>query len=151
EAERLLAEMTALKTKPVHEVFGLQPDASIDAYRASFFALVRRFYPERIPSTPEPGLKQAYAEMFQLLSKLMTQVEALNRAKRAPPAKPAPSFPPHDFIGWERRGDNRVYCDIPCTLKNAVQIFNSHTLVNISNGGFFLAASRSPPLGEAME
>ncbi len=161
EAPRLLAEINALKSKQVYEVFGLKPDDPIDAYRAKFFALVRRFYPERIPKDPQPGLREAYAEMFQLLSKLMAQVEALNLSKSPPPraasaplpalARPAPKFEPREFIGWERRGDDRVYCDIACTLANAVQIFTGHKLVNISNGGFFLASGRSPRLGEAME
>src|SRR4051812_5843668 len=62
EADQLVAEIAAMQSKPVYEVFGLKPDAPIDAYRASFFALVRRYYPERIPSEPQPGLKQAYRQ-----------------------------------------------------------------------------------------
>jgi len=158
EAQRLMAEINALKSKPIYEVFGLKPDDAIEAYRAKFFALVRRFYPERIPKDPQPGLREAYAEMFQLLSKLMAQVEALNMSKNPPPVtapasakKPAPAFTPREFIGWERRGDDRVYCDVACTAANAAQLFTGHKLVNISNGGFFLASSRSPPLGEPVE
>lgn len=155
EAERLMAEIDALKSKQVYEVFGLEPGASIDAYRASFFALVRRFYPDRVPTEPQPGLRRAYTEMFQLLSKLMAQVEALNPAKRMPAtlsSRPPAAFAPREFIGWERRGDDRVYCEVACTLGNAAQIFTSHKLVNISTGGFFLATTRpSPPLGEAIE
>ncbi|MBL8949194.1 MAG: PilZ domain-containing protein [Myxococcaceae bacterium] len=166
EANRLMAEINALKSRPVHDVFGLQQTDSIDAYRAKFFALVRRFYPERIPKDPQPGLREAYSEMFQLLSRLMAQVEALNHAKPLPrppqlappvltpvaaPVAAPPKFEPKEFIGWERRGDDRVYCDVACTLQNAVQMFTSHKLVNISNGGFFLASSRSPRLGEPME
>src|SRR5688572_24966976 len=67
EAERILAEVGRLKEKPVYEAFGLKPEDSIDAYRASFFAMVRRFYPERIAADAQPGLREAYREMFKLL------------------------------------------------------------------------------------
>ena len=155
EAERIMAELNLLKSKPVYEVFGLNPDAPIDAYRASFFALVRRFYPERVPSEPQPGLRQAYNEMFQFLSRVMAQVEALNMSKNPPRSaapRPPPAFGQREFIGWERRGDDRVYCEVECTLANAAQIFTGHKLVNLSNSGFFLASTRpAPPLGTQIE
>src|ERR1043165_1131216 len=43
EAERLMAELNAMKSKPAYQVFGLKPDDSIDAFRAKFFALVRHY------------------------------------------------------------------------------------------------------------
>ena len=75
EARRLSEQLEALRGKPVHEVFGLAPDASIDAFRASFFSLVRRFYPERLPREADGELRQAYGAMFSLLSRLMAQIE----------------------------------------------------------------------------
>ena len=88
-----------------------------------------------------------------LLSTLMAQVEALNMAKSLPaaPPKPAASFQQKEFIGWERRGDDRVYCNVSCTTDNAVQMFVTHKLVNLSTGGFFLATTRSPRLGDQVE
>lgn len=162
EAQRVLREIGALKAKSVSEVFGLSPNDPIDAYRAAFFALVRRFYPERIPKEANPELRHAYGEMFHFLSRLMAQVEALNarstpgrspspsRAPAAPP-KPVPTYQPSEFIGWERGTDNRVYCEIECTRQNAAAIFTGHKLVNISTGGFFLSTPRTPSLGDAVQ
>ena len=177
EAQRISTEIGKLKDRAVHEVFGLKPTDSVDAFRASFFALVKRFYPDRVPKEAHPSLRQAYGEMFHFLSRLMAQVEARNSLGLAPAQTPAPlaasrtpvplaptktpapvaasksapSYQPEEFIGWERRGDNRVYCEVKCTLSNAQRIFNAHTLVNIANGGFFLAANSAPPLGGRLE
>ncbi|NPC80799.1 hypothetical protein HPC49_21560, partial [Pyxidicoccus fallax] len=75
EARRLAAHIDTLRGKPVHEVFGLAEDASIDAYRASFFSLVKRFYPARLPREADDELRRAYGAMFYFLSQLMAQIE----------------------------------------------------------------------------
>jgi uncharacterized protein (TIGR02266 family) len=155
EAQRVLREIGALKSKPISEVFGLSPGDPIDAYRAAFFALVRRFYPERIPKEVNPELRHAYGEMFHFLSRLMAQVEALNaRATQAfSPSRvaSAPPSQPKDFIGWERGVDNRVYCQVECNRQNVAAIFMGHKLANISTGGFFLGTARTPALGDAVQ
>jgi uncharacterized protein (TIGR02266 family) len=84
--------------------------------------------------------------MFHFLSRVMAQVEELKHT-----AKAAPAYKPKDFIGWERRVDNRVYCEVECNVSNAAQLFTDHKLVNISNGGFFVATTRTPALGEAVD
>src|SRR5688572_24191306 len=40
EADAMQAELAKLRGRPVHEIFGLQPDAGIEAYRAKFFLMV---------------------------------------------------------------------------------------------------------------
>ncbi len=157
EAHRLAAKIDALRGKPVHEVFGLAENASIDAYRASFFTMVKQFYPARLPREADEELRQAYGSMFSFLSRLMAQIE--HRAVLAvqaptPPAVPRKPAVPYtynlyEFVGWERREDRRVHASLRVT-KESVSLFTLET-VNISNGGVFLATEKLLPLGERLE
>src|SRR5256885_846843 len=77
----------------------------------------------------------AEAEMFGFPPSLRTRneqkaggpapAEAPARAEAPPPPKAAPTYDPSEFIGWERRTDNRVYCEVHCTIENAAKIFNA--------------------------
>lgn len=160
EARKLAAQIEALRGKPVHEVFGLAENASIDAYRASFFALVRRFYPARLPSKADDELRNAYASMFYFLSQLMAQIEqramppVIAAPAPTPPAAPArparaPTYNLYEFVGWERREDRRVHASLRVTVES-VGLFTQEA-VNISNGGVFLATEKLLPLGERLE
>lgn len=164
EALRLVEQIEALRGKQVHEVFGLAQNASIDAFRASFFSMVKRFYPARLPQETHEELRQAYAAMFHYLSRLMATIEQ----RAVPPPAPAPFPPPapgrtlalaprpkptydlQEFVGWERRDDNRVHADLRITLQS-VGLLTEQQAVNISNGGVFLATQRLIPLGERLQ
>lgn len=149
-AQRINAEIGALKNKTIADVFGLSASDPIDSYRASFFAMVKRFYPDLVPSHRHASLRQAHDEMFAFLSRLMVQVEARIGKQPAPaPSRPNPTYAAKEFIGWERRADNRIYCEVVCTFANAAQMFR-HKLLNIADGGFFLANNQCPPLGEQL-
>src|SRR5258705_11942797 len=43
EAEKLMAELTAMKSKPGSEVFGLKPDDSVNHFGRKSFSLVGRY------------------------------------------------------------------------------------------------------------
>lgn len=163
EARRLVEQLEALRGKQVHEVFGLPENASIDAFRASFFSLVKRFYPARLPEQAHEQLRQAYGSMFQFLSRLMASIEqratppvpTAQFPSPAPgqtlaPPRPKPTYNLQDFVGWERREDNRVYADLRITVQS-VGLLTEQQAVNISNGGVFLATQRLIPLGERLQ
>lgn len=164
EARRLVEQIHALQGKQVHEVFGLPENASVDAYRASFFALVKRFYPARLPEQTHEELRQAYAAMFHFLSRLMASIEQRATPRPAPapypppapgravmpPPRPKPTYNLHEFVGWERREDNRVYADLRITVQS-VGLLTDQQAVNISNGGVFLATQKLIPLGERLQ
>jgi uncharacterized protein (TIGR02266 family) len=160
EARKLAAQIEALRGKPVHEVFNLPENASIDAYRASFFSLVKRFYPARLPNKADEELRNAYRAMFSFLSQLMAQIEqramppVIAAPASTPPAAPArpahsPTYSLHEFVGWERRDGNRVHVSLRVTIES-VSLFTLGA-VNISNGGVFLAMEKLVPLGERLE
>lgn len=159
QARQLSEEIRAMRARPVHEVFNLPADASIDAFRASFFALVKRFYPASLPRDADESLRSAYAEMFQFLSKLMADIERRAEAGASPPppvaGAPSMTFPKvsydlYNFVGWERRENDRVAADVRVTLAS-VGLLTENKLVNISNGGMFLAVHRLLPLGQKLE
>jgi Tfp pilus assembly protein PilZ len=102
KAASLRALLEAAREKPPHQVFELPPDATVEAFRAAFFRLVKRYYPDSLPPEASAELRQASAEMFQYLSDLMTRVEHLTPSRQAsagPPvlqrqaAPPAPAEP----------------------------------------------------------
>jgi len=75
EAARVREQLRAMQGRPPHEIFRLDRNASVDAYRNAFFKLVKRFYPDRVRAQAHPDLRKAYADAFQFLSKLMVHIE----------------------------------------------------------------------------
>ncbi len=150
EARRLTGQLQELRGKPVHEVFGLPEGASLDAFRATFFSMVRRFYPARLPSGAHAALRRAYREMFHFLSGRMAQVEQRVAPPASAAARPAPAYDVYEFVGWERRDDNQVHADLRVTPAS-LNLFTAYPTVNITNGGVFLATRRMIPLGERLQ
>jgi hypothetical protein len=75
EASRVREQLRAMQGRPPHEIFRLDRNASVDAYRNAFFKLVKRFYPDRVRAQAHPDLRKAYADAFQFLSRLMVHIE----------------------------------------------------------------------------
>jgi hypothetical protein len=75
EAARVREQLRAMQGRPPHEIFRLDRNASVDAYRNAFFKLVKRFYPDRVRAQAHPDLRKAYGDAFQFLSKLMVHIE----------------------------------------------------------------------------
>ena len=75
EATRVREQLRAMQGRPPHEIFRLDRNASVDAYRNAFFKLVKRFYPDRVRAQAHPDLRKAYADAFQFLSRLMVHIE----------------------------------------------------------------------------
>jgi uncharacterized protein (TIGR02266 family) len=75
EAARVREQLRAMQGRPPHEIFRLDRNASVDAYRNAFFKLVKRFYPDRVRAQAHPDLRKAYGDAFQFLSRLMVHIE----------------------------------------------------------------------------
>ncbi|MFN7134402.1 MAG: TIGR02266 family protein, partial [Myxococcales bacterium] len=167
EALKLKAQLADWKSKPIHEVFKLPADARPEQFRAAFFKLVKRYYPDRLAPDAAPELREVYQQIFQLFSQLMISIET--RATHGPkreepePAKPAPqpAAPPRasparhtfnsaEFVGFERRGLDRVLATIRVTSESA-GIFTEHRTVNLSSGGVFIAGAQVYPLGTQID
>jgi hypothetical protein len=104
EAARQIREWIAeSKGRPTHEVFRVQMDASKEAWRASFFSIVNRYVPSRLPDDATPELRLACEDAFLALAERMVDIERSFRGGSGlfpPPLKPAmvvpktPSAPP---------------------------------------------------------
>lgn len=89
EAGRVWEQLRTMQGKAPQELFRLEADASVDAYRNAFFKLVKRFYPDRVRVQAHPDLRRAYSDAFHFLSRLMVHIENELAAGRAVGAMPA--------------------------------------------------------------
>ncbi|HET9450061.1 MAG TPA: PilZ domain-containing protein [Aggregicoccus sp.] len=68
-------------------------------------------------------------------------------AARAAPQPPPPfTYDASEFVGLQRRGEERLQADIKCTVRS-VGIFTDHKVVNLSSGGIFIATPTPLRLG----
>src|SRR5271154_2577029 len=89
EAGRVWEQLRAMQGKTPQELFRLEQEASVDAYRNAFFKLVKRFYPDRVRAQAHPDLRRAYSDAFHFLSRLMVHIENELSAGRALGAMPS--------------------------------------------------------------
>ncbi|MGO8971614.1 MAG: PilZ domain-containing protein [Myxococcaceae bacterium] len=94
EAGRVWEQLRTMQGRTPHELFHIEQDASVDAYRNAFFKLVKRFYPDRVRAQAHPDLRRAYSDAFHFLSRLMVHIENELAAGRSVSALPAPSDTP---------------------------------------------------------
>lgn len=174
QATRVREYLAQIRQQSMHEVLRVDRNASLDKYRAAFFGLVKRFYPDRLPPEAPGELRAACEDTFLFLAGQMVQVErthpqTVNRAPQRPPtltlaaaATPAAAVPPkplditaptyaiNEFIGLERRAEDRVEAKIRVNATN-LGIFTDHPLTNISMGGLFIPALQSIPLDTSID
>ncbi|MFP2925771.1 TIGR02266 family protein, partial [Pyxidicoccus sp. 3LG] len=65
-------------------------------------------------------------------------------------ATAAPTYSSAEFVGLERRSDDRIHADVKVTLQNA-GIFTDHRIINLSSGGLFIATDKPLRLGTQVE
>ncbi|GEL75091.1 TIGR02266 family protein [Myxococcus virescens] len=65
-------------------------------------------------------------------------------------AAAAPTYSSAEFVGLERRSDDRIHADVKVTLQNA-GIFTDHRIINLSSGGLFIATDKPLRLGTLVE
>nr|WP_301340920.1 TIGR02266 family protein [Corallococcus carmarthensis] len=70
--------------------------------------------------------------------------------RRPVAAAPTPSYSSAEFVGLERRSDDRLHADVKVTMKNT-GIFTDHRIINLSSGGLFIGTDRPLRLGTQVE
>ena len=65
-------------------------------------------------------------------------------------AAPAPTYSAAEFVGLERRQDDRIHADVKVSMKNT-GIFTDHRIINLSSGGLFIATDKPLRLGTLVE
>ncbi len=117
---------------------------------------------------PPPPVMQAvpHAPAMTAAARPMQAAPVVARAPAPPPPAPTPVPPPPapsvrraadaptyssaEFVGLERRSDDRIHADVKVTLQNA-GIFTDHRIINLSSGGLFIATDKPLRLGTQVE
>src|SRR5450432_5927 len=72
---RLRQWLGEIRNQPAHDVFRVPENSSPDTFRAAFFALVKRFYPDRLAAEATVELRRACEDVFLALSQKLLDVE----------------------------------------------------------------------------
>jgi uncharacterized protein (TIGR02266 family) len=84
EVARIRSWLAEFRDRPIHDVFGVGRDASLEQYRVAYFRMVKAYHPARLPAGSPAELHSACVEMFQFLAKLMAAAERGNDSTAAP-------------------------------------------------------------------
>lgn len=93
--------------------------------------------PPPAPARPEPAVARAPAPPPPAASTVRK-------------ATTAPTYSSAEFVGLERRSDDRIHADVKVSLQNA-GIFTDHRIINLSSGGLFIATDKPLRLGTQVE
>jgi hypothetical protein len=146
EAARVEAEVARLRGRRPRDVIGVSASATGTEARETYFARVKPFHPSQLPAGASDRLKHAHAQMFQVLSFAMAELER-EQTRLAPAAThtPTPSFTPEAFGGWRKMPDEKIRVELDVTEENS-SIFTEVEAASIANGGFFLPCRKTLPL-----
>lgn len=144
-AEELRALLASWQGKTAHEVFSLPPTADLETVRRTYLTLVKEFHPARLGADASPRLRAATVEVFQFLGALMKSTQA-----PATQTTPAPSWSLDEFVGFDRRDDDKLEMRVVVTRSHA-GIFSEHPLMNLSRGAMFVPTTSPPDLGTKLE
>jgi hypothetical protein len=84
--QRLRQWLGEIRHQPAHDVFRVPENSSADTFRAAFFALVKRFYPDRLAPEATVELRKACEDVFLALAQKILEIE-----RRRPQSGPAPT------------------------------------------------------------
>ena len=100
---RLRAWLEEIRPQQTHEIFRVPQTAGVPAYRAAFFTLVKRFYPDRLAPDATMDLRVACEDVFLFLSARMLELERLQHHPPGGAKKPI-STARSEITGLEWRG-----------------------------------------------
>ena len=136
EAVELRKRMTKLDH---HQLFGLYPSASEAEVKKAYFALARKFHPDRFGRTLDPQIKKQIDELFDRITKsykaLTTANGAAAEVESAPPADETDRDPGRSADTRFRQGKtlyNQARYD------EAVQYLEEAVRMNDNKGDYFL-------------
>lgn len=137
--ERLKAWVVSSKTMPFLQLLGLPDTASSDTVRSTFFNLIQRFYPDRLPGDATPALRRACEDAFLALSEKMISWE------RQWPGDKTQRGGAAEGIELEFRGN---HLDLKLKVKaRDVSMFTRHPELSVRNDGVFVPWGGPVPLG----
>jgi hypothetical protein len=136
--ERLKAWVVSSKTMPFLQLLGLPETASGDSVRATFFNLLQRFYPDRLPGDATPALRRACEDAFLALCEKMIQWERSWPGDQRAPAQ-------RDGVELEFHGN---HLNVKLSVKaRDVSMFTRHPELSVRNDGVYIPWGGPVPLG----
>jgi hypothetical protein len=175
QAKKLRDQLVQLRALPDEVVFKVPENSSAQLFRSAFFALAKKFHPDRVPDG-FPELRAACGEAVEFLSgrmnarvrsvqarplpqlspvaQLAPEPAPARAPTRARPPAPEPPPPPKpfdasQFVGLERKDMTRYAAKVRIT-RESVSMFTQNALVNVNNSGVFLPG-RLAPLGAEID
>jgi hypothetical protein len=153
EATRQIREWLAqIATRSSPDIFKVPANASRDAWRAAFFALVHRYVPSRLPPDTTPELRLACEDAFLALSERMVEIERQFRpapSQSLPPPPPLPNVEPPPAARLSQR--NGVI-QISLSLRRGdARPFTQDLEHNWQTDSLFIATTERPPPGTQAE
>jgi hypothetical protein len=137
--ERLKAWVVSAKTMPFLQLLGLPESASGETVRATFFNLLQRFYPDRLPGDATPALRRACEDAFLALSDKMINFE------RQWPGDKTQKGGAVEGIELEFHG-NHLALKLKVKARD-VSMFTRHPELSVRNDGLFVPWGGPVPLG----
>jgi uncharacterized protein (TIGR02266 family) len=177
QVEQLHGQLRQMRALPSWQLFGVKPEAPLEELRGAFFRVARRFSPEHLGPDTAPEVRQASAEIFELLAQRMRELEAQRapgpnavstaaattnvvrpapgaRVSTPPPFRAASATPPRtysaeEFVGLQTRNE-RLQVEVRVSARNT-GIFTDHRIINLQAGGLFLPTHRPLRLGTRVD
>ncbi|WP_408889335.1 TIGR02266 family protein [Myxococcus faecalis] len=144
---------------PVHA----PPPVAAPAYASPPVAVAARPQPPPQPAPPPrppPPVMQPSAPVAARVPAAppVQRTHTLPPPQPAPPppavplrrAAAAPTYSSAEFVGLERRQDDRIHADVKVSMQNT-GIFTDHRIINLSSGGLFIATDKPLRLGTLVE
>lgn|GEM_PF-349411 len=109
-----------------------------------------------MPSRPPPPVMHATTAPAAPRPPPVQRTHTLPPPAPPPPAPPvrkavaAPTYSSAEFVGLERRADDRIHADVKVSMQNT-GIFTDHRIINLSSGGLFIATDKPLRLGTLVE
>lgn len=136
--ERLKAWVVSSKTMPFLQLLGLPESASAETVRSTFFNLLQRFYPDRLPGDATPALRRACEDALLALCEKMISWERQWPGDKT--AKAGASGIELEFQG------NHLQVRLQVKARD-VSLFTRHPELSVRNDGIFVPWGGPVPLG----
>lgn len=136
--ERLREWVVSARTLPFLQLLGLPDGASSDTVRATFFNLLQRFYPDRLPGDATAALRTACEDAFLALCDKMIGWERQWPGDRSP--KAAAEGIQLEFAG------NQLAIKLNVKARD-VTVFTRHPELSVRTDGLFIPWGGPVPLG----
>lgn len=141
--ERLRNWLAEVQRQQPHEIFRVPQNASREAYRAAFFTLIRRFYPDRLAPDASIELRRACEDTFVYLTSRLLEVE--QRVGAGAPKQTPQTSRPSEVTSIEWRGGS---LDVHLRVSSHdMRFFTMHPEANFRSDSVYIESTETLAAG----